>query len=181
MTLYTATIESPVGSLTCVVDRAGVLVRIQFDDRAKDGDIGREFEEAGHRLKKSRRRTRQVRKQLEQYFAGTLKEFVLEVAPEGSEFQMEVWRELQRIPYGETRSYGEVAKAIGHERADRAVGAANAANPIPIVIPCHRVIGADGSLTGFRGGLAAKKLLLMLEARHRPHPTTGQLDLIFDE
>ena len=181
MTYYTATIESPVGPLLCVVDKSGVLTNIEFVDRVESGGVCETLIQAEQRVKKSRRRTRAVRKQIEQYFAGKRLSFDLEVAPQGSSFQVEVWQELQEIPYGETRTYGEVAKAIGHLRADRAVGAANAANPIPIVIPCHRVIGADGSLTGFGGGLAAKKLLLLLEARYRPQPTTGQLTLNFDE
>ena len=95
-------------------------------------------------------------------------EFDLPLAPEGTEFQRNVWRSLQDIPYGETISYGELARRVGNPKASRAVGAANGQNPIPIVIPCHRVIGANGKLTGFGGGLPTKEALLALEAKQRP-------------
>lgn len=101
--------------------------------------------------------------QLEAYFAGQLEEFDLELAPQGTPFQKQVWQELERIPYGTTISYGELAERIGNPKAVRAVGTANGANPLPIVIPCHRVIGADGSLTGYAGGLELKEALLALE------------------
>jgi methylated-DNA-[protein]-cysteine S-methyltransferase len=103
--------------------------------------------------------------QLREYFAGERKAFSLTLVPEGTEFQRAVWSELQNIPYGETISYKELAERIGKPNAVRAVGAANGANPIPIIIPCHRVIGNDGSLTGFGGGLPLKKRLLELESR----------------
>jgi methylated-DNA-[protein]-cysteine S-methyltransferase len=101
--------------------------------------------------------------QLRQYFAGTRTTFELPLAPHGTDFQHAVWRELQNIPYGHTLSYGELARALGNARASRAVGLANGANPLPVIVPCHRVIGADGSLTGFGGGLAIKRALLGLE------------------
>lgn len=101
--------------------------------------------------------------QLSEYFAGRRERFDLPLAPAGTEFQLSVWRGLRKIPYGRTWSYAELADRIGRPRAMRAVGAANGANPLPIVVPCHRVIGADGSLTGFGGGLPAKRLLLELE------------------
>src|ERR1019366_8236286 len=97
------------------------------------------------------------------YFAGQLRRFDLPLDPLGTDFQMRVWRELERIPYGETRSYLQMATAIGSPRAVRAVGEANGANPIPIVVPCHRVIGAGGRLVGYGGGLPLKKRLLQLE------------------
>ena len=103
--------------------------------------------------------------QLNDYFAGRRRVFALRLAPRTSPFQATVLAALRRIPYGETRSYGEVARDIGKPKAARAVGAANARNPLPIVIPCHRVIGGDGRLTGFGGGLAAKRHLLELERR----------------
>ena len=102
--------------------------------------------------------------QLTQYFDGDRKVFDLPLTPSGTEFQLSVWRALRLIPYGETRSYGQIAEAIDKPKAVRAVGAANGKNPLPIVVPCHRVIGADGSLTGFGGGLAAKSYLLELES-----------------
>jgi methylated-DNA-[protein]-cysteine S-methyltransferase len=103
--------------------------------------------------------------QLREYFASDRKTFSLKLIPEGTDFQRAVWSELQNIPYGETISYKELAERIGRPKAVRAVGAANGANPIPIIIPCHRVIGNDGSLTGFGGGLPLKKRLLELESR----------------
>jgi methylated-DNA-[protein]-cysteine S-methyltransferase len=101
--------------------------------------------------------------QLRAYFAGQLRRFDLPLDMRGTDFQLRVWRELERIPYGETRSYLEIAEAIGAPRAVRAVGAANGANPIPIVVPCHRVIGSSGKLVGYGGGLPLKKRLLQLE------------------
>lgn len=104
-----------------------------------------------------------ARAQLEEYFAGTRKQFDLPLAPQGTLFQQEVWHTLATIPYGQTISYAQLAQRIGKPTAMRAVGAANGRNPLPIVLPCHRVIGADGSLTGFGGGLPTKQFLLELE------------------
>ncbi|GAA4056005.1 methylated-DNA--[protein]-cysteine S-methyltransferase [Streptomyces shaanxiensis] len=101
--------------------------------------------------------------QLEAYFAGELKEFTLELRLNGTEFQRRVWDQLRRIPYGETRSYGDLADALGNTGASRAVGLANGKNPIGIIVPCHRVVGANGSLTGYGGGLDRKKRLLDFE------------------
>lgn len=109
------------------------------------------------------RSLRDATRQLAQYFAGKRERFELKLAPQGTEFQRQVWRALARIPYGSTWSYGELARRIDRPRAVRAVGLANGANPLPIVLPCHRVIGADGGLTGYGGGLPAKRLLLELE------------------
>ena len=107
-----------------------------------------------------------ARQQLQEYFAGQRKDFDLPLKLSGTEFQVRVLEELRRIPYGETASYGDVAKRIGRPKAVRAVGAANGRNPIPIVIPCHRVIGSSGDLTGFGGGLDTKAALLRLEAEN---------------
>ena len=101
--------------------------------------------------------------QLKEYFAGRLQNFKVKMHLEGTDFQLRVWQELQQIPYGKTASYGQIAKQIGNPKACRAVGGANNKNPIPIIIPCHRIIGNDGSLTGFGGGLELKKDLLRLE------------------
>ena len=101
--------------------------------------------------------------QLQEYFAGTRRKFDLTLAPHGTAFQLKVWRELRKIPYGRTISYAVLAHRAGNDNACRAVGAANGRNPLPIVVPCHRVIGADGSLTGFGGGIEAKRWLLELE------------------
>ena len=107
---------------------------------------------------------RAARDQLERYFAGELTDFDLPLEPAGTDFQLRVWQELQRIPYGESVSYGELAARIGRPGAARAVGLANGRNPIAVIVPCHRVIGADGSLTGFGGGIERKRALLELEA-----------------
>ncbi len=173
MTLYTTTVESPCGPLLCVVDEAGAVVRIEFS-----GTEGRDSQKVTERLHDRRApgidvvedpaRTAEVRRQLEEYFAGRRSEFDLTLAPEGTPFELAVWEELRRIPFGETRSYGQVAAAVGRPGSARAVGRANGANPIPIVVPCHRVIGANGSLTGFGGGLEAKARLLEIEGRSLP-------------
>ena len=107
----------------------------------------------------------EVARQLRAYFAGELREFRVPLDPAGTEFQKRVWSELLKIPYGETRSYGQIAAAIGSPGSVRAVGAANGANPIAIIVPCHRVIGSSGSLVGYGGGLDLKKRLLGLEAK----------------
>ena len=110
---------------------------------------------------------REAIRQLRAYFSGELKEFNLELVLEGTAFQMKVWNSLRAIPYGQTISYAQLAQEIGNPKAVRAVGLANGSNPLPIVIPCHRVIGSNGKLTGFGGGLPAKKALLALESRQR--------------
>ncbi|MFT8352621.1 methylated-DNA--[protein]-cysteine S-methyltransferase [Clostridium saccharoperbutylacetonicum] len=107
----------------------------------------------------------EIVKQLDEYFDGTRKVFDLPIEPEGTEFQKKVWKALIEIPYGETKSYGEIAKIIGNDKAARAVGMANNKNPIAIIIPCHRVIGANGKLVGYAGGLELKEKLLELEKR----------------
>jgi methylated-DNA-[protein]-cysteine S-methyltransferase len=112
----------------------------------------------------SERPLRNVVRQLREYFAGRRRCFDIPLEPTGTPFQRAVWQELTRIPYGASTSYGEIARRIGHPLASRAVGRANGANPWPIVVPCHRVIGANRSLTGFGGGLAIKQRLLLLEA-----------------
>ncbi len=114
--------------------------------------------------------------QLDDYFCGNLTRFDLPLDLTGTEFQLGVWRALCRIPYGETRAYGQIARALGQPGAARAVGLANNHNPVPIIVPCHRVIGADGSLAGYGGGLLRKRKLLDLEARFaHPAGRTGSL------
>ena len=151
----TRIMDSPVGPLLLVATAAG-LTHVLFG-------AGRQTEAAGEDCAASRRVLDRAAKQLGEYFAGRRRDFDLPLAPSGTEFQMSVWRGLREIPFGETRSYGEIARRIRRPKAVRAVGAANGANPISIIGPCHRVIGADGSLTGFGGGLPAKKALLRLE------------------
>lgn len=110
---------------------------------------------------------RECIEQLHEYFAGERREFHLRLAPRGTPFQLQVWEQLRKIPYGATISYGELARRVGNPKASRAVGLANGSNPIAIVVPCHRVIGATGKLTGFGGGLDIKQRLLDLEQGHR--------------
>lgn len=112
-------------------------------------------------------------RQLNDYFAGNLQQFDLKLRPGGTEFQMQVLDELQKIPYGTTASYGDIARRIGRPKAVRAVGAANGRNPLPIIIPCHRVIGSSGDLTGFGGGIPTKEALLRLELEHSQFQQAG--------
>jgi methylated-DNA-[protein]-cysteine S-methyltransferase len=168
MTYYTTTLESPCGPLLCVVDEAGAVVRIEFGKGRDSQKITKKMRAHGIEVVEDPTRTAGLSRQLAEYFAGERREFDLTLAPEGTPFERSVWDELRRIPFGETRSYGEIARAIGRPSASRAVGRANGANPIPIVVPCHRVIGADGSLTGFGGGLEAKSRLLEIEGRRLP-------------
>jgi methylated-DNA-[protein]-cysteine S-methyltransferase len=155
MTTYT-TIDSPVGPLLLAADDDGLrLVEFQQSrHRVKRAD---DWVEGGHAVFDA------TRTQLDEYFRGERKHFDLPLAPRGTEFQREVWFALATIPYGETVSYAQLAGRVGRPSAMRAVGAANGRNPLPIVLPCHRVIGADGSLTGFGGGLPTKQFLLELE------------------
>ena len=151
--------ETPIGPLRLIVDESG-LRRICFRTERHPQPDDLRGEHAPKKLA-------HVRGQLEEYFAGERREFDLALNPVGTEFQRRVWRALCDIPFGETRSYLQQARAIGQPSAIRAVGAANGRNPIPIVIPCHRVIGSDGSLVGFGGGLEIKSALLALETRQR--------------
>ena len=142
-------------ALLLVATPAGILA-IQFDLAAKPQDCLRNDHNP---------LLGEAARQLRAYFGGAAREFCLPLVMTGTDFQKRVWRELLAIPYGETRSYGQIAAAIGSPNAVRAVGAANGANPIPIVVPCHRVIGAGGKLVGYGGGLALKRRLLELEKR----------------
>ncbi len=158
MTIYT-TIDSPVGTLLLAATNDG-LSHVLFDRGAQpdatwiadNGTIG----QASHWLT-------QTRQQLAEYFAGTRRDFDIPLTATGTEFQRQVWQSLQSINYGTTISYGELARRIGNPRAVRAVGLANGRNPISIIVPCHRVIGANGTLTGYGGGLDRKQTLLSLE------------------
>ena len=153
-------LDSPVGGLLLARDEAGLRL-IQFVGPA----------EAGPYVKSNWQRRDEdfedVVLQLKEYFAGQRHRFDLPLAPEGTPFQQRVWRALLDIPYGETISYGELASQIGQRSASRAVGLANGSNPLPIVIPCHRVIGSNGKLTGYGGGLPIKERLLALERGER--------------
>ena len=157
---FCAPISTPLGHLLAVVDRSCALLGLDLDARTS----------RWRNLPPDERRARRVSAALERYFAGELREFALPLAPEGTPFQLRVWAELCRIPYGSTISYAELARRIGEPKAVRAVGAANGANPIAIVVPCHRVIAADGSLGGYGGGLALKARLLAMERSRAPGP-----------
>jgi methylated-DNA-[protein]-cysteine S-methyltransferase len=152
-----AWMESPTGRLLLAADDVGLRYVMFADgrDRAEPKPAWREDASA----------LRHAVLQLRAFFAGELRDFDLKLAPEGPEFHRRVWRELCNIPYGETISYGELARRIGSPNASRAVGRANGANPIAIIIPCHRVIGSNGKLTGYGGGLPRKELLLGLERK----------------
>jgi methylated-DNA-[protein]-cysteine S-methyltransferase len=150
--------DGPEGLLLLAVDDDGVLVRLHFAHQRDpvEPDWTRDDDALAGWFH-----------QLDEYFAGTRTEFDLPLRLEGTPFQVEVWEQLRRIPYGETISYGELATRVDRPEAARAVGAANGQNPIAIVVPCHRVIGADGSLTGFGGGLDWKRHLLAVEGAQR--------------
>jgi len=151
ITLNYQFIDSPVGRLR-LVSNGKALLRIEFENlHADDGD------------ERSDPVIEQTAQQLKEYFQGRRTCFSLPLDASGTEFQSNVWSALQQIPFGELRSYRDIAIAIGNRKAVRAVGAANGRNPIPIVVPCHRVIGSNGTLTGFAGGLEAKRGLLALE------------------
>ena len=153
-------LDTPIGRLLLAADEHGLRC-IEFP-RADQGARIRSH------WRRSRARLGDAVAQLEAWFAGDLLAFDLALAAEGTAFRKAVWNELVRIPYGETISYGELARRVGDPSASRAVGAANGANPLPIVVPCHRVIGANGKLTGFGGGLPTKQWLLEHERRHAP-------------
>jgi len=156
MTTYFSHLASPVGDLF-LAKANGALSRLSFPphepvDRAWRRDDGAFRDEA---------------RQLAEYFAGERERFDLELAPRGTPFQLAVWRALRAIPFGETATYGAIAERVGRPSASRAVGAANGQNPIAIVVPCHRVIGASGALVGFGGGLPRKRWLLAHESRRQ--------------
>jgi methylated-DNA-[protein]-cysteine S-methyltransferase len=152
--------ESPIGPLLIAGDADGIH-KITFPKNGKAVTP-----EAGW-TESSRGPIAEAIRQLREYFSGRRTDFDLPLVPEGTAFQKSVWQSLLRIPYGATISYGELARWVGNPKASRAVGAANGKNPLPIVIPCHRVIGANGTLTGFGGGLPIKKALLELESSEK--------------
>lgn len=149
------TLETPLGTLWLAAGADG-LEQVSFRELPGARGTGRVRDEAHAQLD-------EARAQLAAYFAGELHEFDLPLAPRGTEFQRRVWDEVSRIPYGSTSTYAEVACAVGRPTACRAVGAANGRNPLTIVVPCHRVVGSAGSLTGYGGGLGRKRALLELE------------------
>lgn len=157
MTLMSTTMPSPVGQLTMVASDAGLVAVLWPEERVGRVPLAGVSAADGHSVLDA------AAKQLTEYFAGRRRAFALPLDPRGTRFQRAVWAALGEIPYGETRSYGDIARAIGRTTAVRAVGAANGRNPLSIIVPCHRVVGQGGALTGFAGGLAAKRYLLDLE------------------
>jgi methylated-DNA-[protein]-cysteine S-methyltransferase len=158
--------SSPVGVLTLVADDRDRLCRIAFGEPASDFETPTRPSEPEGVLAEAVH-------QLDEYFAATRREFELDLAPHGTAFQLAVWDALLAIPYGATASYGDIARSVGRPNAVRAVGQANGRNPLAIVVPCHRVIGSDHSLTGYGGGIERKRFLLALEGA----PLTVALDL----
>ncbi|MGH8190561.1 MAG: methylated-DNA--[protein]-cysteine S-methyltransferase [Rhodanobacteraceae bacterium] len=156
-------LDTPIGPLLLVGDSAG-LVEIGLPRRGH-------AQAAPVDAKPGKTRLRAAARELEEYFAGTRQRFDVPLHPSGTPFQLEVWGALLAIPYGETVSYADIAKRIRRPRAVRAVGAANGANPLSILVPCHRVIGSHGDLVGYGGGLPIKRWLLAHERRHAPVPT----------
>jgi methylated-DNA-[protein]-cysteine S-methyltransferase len=157
MSYVCKTMKSPVGRLTLVGSDRGLAAVLWEDDDPSRVRLGAAKTAAAHPV------LVQAQQQLDEYFAGKRRKFTLKLDATGTPFQNKVWNALRTIPFGETRSYGQIADQIGSARAVRAVGAANGRNPLSIIVPCHRVIGANGKLTGFAGGLAVKAQLLSLE------------------
>ena len=167
------TLDSPVGPLELAAEPEGALVYLGFRRPEHASRLPRHLErDTG--LAVDPAVLEPVRRQLAAYFRRELQAFDLPLAPRGTPFQLRVWAALRQIPYGRTLSYGELSRRLGDPGLTRAVGAANGANPISIIIPCHRVIGADGSLVGYGGGLDVKRMLLDLEA---PARTPGLFDI----
>jgi len=161
MAYVTKTISSPVGALKLVASDNGLVALLWENDNPARVRLGELSPDANHPI------LIQAERELGEYFAGERTSFSVPLEFKGTEFQRKVWQALLAIPYGETRSYGDLAKQIGNRKASRAVGAANGRNPLSIIAPCHRAIGSDGSLTGFAGGLDAKRYLLSLETGQR--------------
>lgn len=157
MTYYAKSMPSPVGELRLVATDRGLAAVLWEHEDGSRVRLGPFVEDPGNAI------LAEAERQLGLYFAGRLKRFTVPLDFKGTEFQKKVWQILLTIPWGETRSYGQIARQLGQPTASRAVGAANGRNPVSIIAPCHRVVGATGQLTGFAGGLAAKAYLLDLE------------------
>lgn len=159
MSLFSKSIDSPVGRLKVVASHTGLVAVLWENDHPGRVRLGEVTESAEHPM------LQRVQTEFAEYFAGGRRAFSIPLEMRGTAFQKQVWEALRKIPFGETRSYGQLAKELGDPHLTRAVGAANGRNPISIVVPCHRVIGSSGKLTGFAGGLEAKAYLLQLESR----------------
>lgn len=165
MKAYLDTVDSPAGLISFALDDEGALVHLQFSEGSYERGIEDELEDEGFVLEHDHTRTAAVGAQLLEYNAGERRSFDVSPVLNGTAWQRAVWIALTRIPFGETRTYAEVAAMAGRPSAARAVGRANATNRLPIVIPCHRIVGADGTLTGFAGGTHLKERLLDHERR----------------
>lgn len=162
MHLFHKFVTSPVGKLKLVASEKGLVAILWENDNPRRVPLTSSMEDDQQKI------LVEVERQLNQYFAGERRSFSLPLDMKGTPFQKDVWEALLSIPFGETRSYGQLAKQIGRSSASRAVGAANGRNPISIIVPCHRVIGSSGKLTGFAGGLETKATLLDLEKKGTP-------------
>ena len=163
MTLYARVIHTPIGPLLALVDEDGALVALPFLDAGEDAPAAAARSTRDGTVIFDDSRTSHVTEELLDYFGGRRRRFTLQTAPRGTGFQLSVWHALEAIPFGETIAYAELARRVGNASASRAVGRANGANPIPVVVPCHRVIGTRGDLTGYGGGIERKTALLRLE------------------
>ena len=159
MTLFYKEMKSPVGKLKLVASSNALIAVLWQEERPNRVKLGTMNLDPQHPI------LIEAERQISEYFVGERIDFDLPLQLDGTEFQRKVWRALREIPFGETKSYQDLARAVGSPKASRAVGAANGKNPFSIVVPCHRVVGADGALTGFAGGLETKAALLALEAR----------------
>jgi len=166
MSLSCMLIDSPVGTLKAAASSTGLVAILWQHDRPRRVVLGELLEQQDHPI------LLQAQSELTEYFAGRRQVFTVPLDLRGTPFQAQVWKALLSIPFGETRSYGQIARQLGHPAATRAVGAANGRNPISIIVPCHRLVGSSGQLTGFAGGLEAKTYLLKLErSRHALCPS----------
>lgn len=165
MYAYLDTVGSPAGPLAIAVNAEGALLAVQFTEGRHAVTIERDLERAGYTPARDADRTAEARRQFAEYDAGTRQTFTLPLVFAGTDWQNAVWRALAAIPFGATRTYGQIAATLGAPGSSRAVGQANGRNPLPVIVPCHRVVGSDGTLTGFGGGLPLKVRLLAHEAR----------------
>lgn len=163
LTLYYSRMHSPVGDLVIGVSEEGLAI-IEFDR----GEFPKSKLAQSAHWAESEERVRPIVRQLEEYFAGKRTEFTMPLDLRGTEFQRKCWKALLKIPYGKTRSYAQIARAVGCPQGFRAVGMANHDNPVPIIVPCHRVLASDGTLGGYGGGLEMKRRLLELEGALQP-------------
>ncbi len=168
MKAYMDEVGSPVGDVAFATNEEGALLGLRFRDGRRPAALENALKREGFALAREEDRTATAREQLIEYFAGERRSFDLPLARRGTTFQEDVWEEVSRIPFGETRTYGQVAETIGWPGEAIEVGSACAANPVLLVVPCHRVVGADGSLKGYAGGIPVKERLLDFEASQKP-------------